>query len=41
VTVKRYDGLIHGFFGMSSLIDAAKVAVDDAGAALRANLAAR
>ncbi len=41
VTVKRYDGLIHGFFGMGSLIDAAKVAVDDAGAALRANLAAR
>jgi acetyl esterase len=41
VTVKRYDGLIHGFFSMSSLIDAAEAAVDDAGAALRANLAAR
>jgi acetyl esterase len=34
-TVKRYDGLIHGFFGMSSLIDAAKVAVDDAAKALK------
>ena len=30
----RYDGLIHGFFGMGSLVPAANAAVDEAGAAL-------
>jgi acetyl esterase/lipase len=31
----RYDGLIHGFFGMGALVPAANAAVDEAGAALR------
>jgi acetyl esterase len=31
----RYDGQIHGFFGMGALIPAATAAVDEAGAALR------
>lgn len=31
----RYDGLIHGFFGMGVLVPAATAAVDEAGAALR------
>jgi acetyl esterase len=30
----RYDGLIHGFFGMGALVPAANGAVDEAGAAL-------
>ena len=30
----RYDGMIHGFFGMGSIVPAAKAAVDEAGAAL-------
>jgi acetyl esterase len=30
----RYDGLIHGFFGMGALVPAANAAVDEAGAAL-------
>jgi acetyl esterase len=34
----RYDGLIHGFFGMGPLVPAADAAVDEAGAALRAAL---
>ncbi len=34
----RYDGLIHGFFGMGPLVPAAQPAVDEAGAALRAAL---
>jgi acetyl esterase/lipase len=34
-TLKRYDGMIHGFFGMSGLMDKAKQAVADACAALR------
>jgi acetyl esterase len=40
VTAKasRYDGMIHGFFGMGSIIPAAKAAVDEAGAALHAAL---
>jgi acetyl esterase len=37
-TVTRYDGLIHGFFGMGAFIPAARPAVDEAGAALRAAL---
>jgi acetyl esterase len=39
-TVTRYDGLIHGFFGMGSIIPAARPAVEEAGAALRAALRA-
>jgi acetyl esterase len=31
----RYDGLIHGFFGMGALVPAANAAVDEAGDALR------
>jgi acetyl esterase len=34
----RYDGLIHGFFGMGPLVPKANEAVDEAGAALRAAL---
>jgi acetyl esterase len=37
-TVTRYDGLIHGFFGMGSIIPAARPAVDEAGATVRAAL---
>jgi acetyl esterase len=37
-TVKRYDGMIHGFFGMGAIVEAARPAVDDAGAALHAAL---
>jgi acetyl esterase len=31
----RYDGLIHGFFGMGPWVPAANAAVDEAGAALK------
>jgi acetyl esterase/lipase len=31
----RYDGLIHGFFGMGPIVPAANAAVEEAGAALR------
>jgi acetyl esterase len=31
----RYDGLVHGFFGMGALVPAALAAVEEAGAALR------
>ena len=34
----RYDGQIHGFFQMAALLDDGKVALDQAGAALRAAL---
>jgi acetyl esterase len=34
----RYDGLVHGFFGMGALVPAALPAVEEAGAALRAAL---
>jgi acetyl esterase len=33
--VSRYDGMIHGFFGMTAMIDAAQPAVDEAAHALR------
>jgi acetyl esterase len=36
----RYDGMIHGFFGMSALIDKGKQAIDEAASALRAAFAA-
>ena len=39
VTTSRYDGVIHGFFGMGALIERANDAVDEACAALRAALA--
>ena len=32
---RRYDGMIHGFFGLASNMDTARVAMDDAGAFLR------
>lgn len=35
VKLTRYKGMIHGFFGMASLIDQAKTAIDEAAAALR------
>jgi acetyl esterase len=35
VTLKRYEGLIHGFFQMTAQIDQARVAVDEAAEALR------
>lgn len=39
VEVVRMDGLVHGFFGMSATVDAARRAVDHAGDALRRWLA--
>jgi acetyl esterase len=36
VTLTRYDGMIHGFFGMGAQLDKAKAAVDEAARALRA-----
>jgi acetyl esterase len=35
-----YDGMIHGFFGMTGKIDTARLAIDEAGAALAAAFAA-
>ena len=37
-TVKCYDGMIHGFFGMGAVIEASRPSVEDAGAVLRAAL---
>ena len=37
-TARRYDGMIHGFFSMGHVIDRARVAVADAGHALRSAL---
>jgi acetyl esterase len=39
VTSRRFDGMIHGFFSMRDLVPEGKVAVDEAGAALRRALA--
>ena len=39
VTVKRYDGHIHGFFGMVGQIDAAEAAQDEVAGQLRLALA--
>jgi acetyl esterase/lipase len=38
-TLHRYDGQIHGFFGMGGLIDRGRSALAEAAAALRAALA--
>jgi acetyl esterase len=38
VTVSRYDGMIHGFFAMTALVDGARRAMDEAAAALRGAL---
>ena len=35
VDVTRYDGVIHGFFGMGDVLDKAKVAMQHAADALR------
>jgi acetyl esterase len=35
VTLHRYDGMIHGFFQMSGLLDAARASMDEAVSALR------
>jgi acetyl esterase len=40
-TCSRYDGMIHGFFGMPAVLDKGKQAVTDAVAALRNAFAAR
>ncbi len=36
VTYSRYDGMIHGFFGMPAFIDRGRIAVGEASAALKA-----
>lgn len=40
VQLKRYDGMIHGFFGMGAVIDQARTAVDDVAATLQSTFAA-
>jgi acetyl esterase len=40
VVVKRYDGMIHGFFSMSAMLDQGKKALEDAAAGLRTAFAA-
>jgi acetyl esterase len=37
-TVKRYDGLIHGFFGMSMVIDAARAAIGEVAGIVKTGL---
>ncbi|MHB8463245.1 MAG: alpha/beta hydrolase [Acidimicrobiales bacterium] len=39
VTVRRYDGMFHGFFGMAAVLDGARLATEEAFAALRSALA--
>jgi acetyl esterase len=39
VTSRRFDGMIHGFFSMRDLVPEGKVAIDEAGTALRQALA--
>lgn len=41
VKLTRYEGMIHGFFGMGSVIDRAKTAIAEAAAALRCAFATR
>jgi acetyl esterase len=38
ITIRRYDGMIHGFFSMSGFLEGGRRAVADAAAALRAAL---
>ncbi len=35
VTLHRYDGMVHGFFQMSGLLDAARASMDEAASAVR------
>lgn len=35
VTVMRYNGMIHGFFGIGAVVDQGKQAIEDAAAGLR------
>ena len=35
VNLSRYDGMIHGFFGMAAAVDKAQQAIDEASSALR------
>ncbi len=39
VDYRVYDGMIHGYFGLDTVFDTAKVAMRDAGEAIRAALA--
>jgi acetyl esterase len=39
VTLKRYHGMMHGFFSLGAVLDQGKQAIQDAGAALRAAFA--
>ncbi len=41
VTYSRYDGMIHGFFGMPAFIDRGRIAVDEATAALKRAFSAK
>jgi hypothetical protein len=38
--MKRYEGMIHAFFSFAGVIDKGKVAIADAGAAMRRALGA-
>jgi acetyl esterase len=38
VTASRYDGMIHGFFGMTALVEGGRTAVAEAAAALQTAL---
>jgi acetyl esterase len=40
-TLTRYDGMIHGFFGLESMIDKAKTAINEAATALHAAFGGR
>ena len=35
MTLHRFDGMVHGFFGMSAVMDQAKTAIAESCAALR------
>ena len=35
VTLKRYEGMIHGFFSLGTVLEQGKQAIEDAAAALR------
>jgi acetyl esterase len=40
VQLKRYDGMIHGFFGMGAMVDQARTAMEEVAASLQAAFAA-